>query len=163
MRSTDLKELDARRASLLLWRGMRRRCPNCGQSGLFRRWVRIRHACPTCHLKLDRGEDDYFIGGFAVNFLAAELVVVVAALAAILLTWPDVPWTALEVGLLLLVVPFPVLTYPFAKTLWLAMDLWLRPVRLADLAGHGENETAARGGEAPEPLHVQELARPTPR
>jgi hypothetical protein len=37
-------------------------------------------------------------------------------------------------------VPFPFFTYPFAKTIWLAIDLLFRPPTLADFAGHGENE-----------------------
>lgn len=99
----------------------------------------MRDACPRCHLKLDRGEHDYFLGGYVVNFVAAELLIVLGALVAVLLTWPDVPWTAIQWGLVLLMLLAPVLFYPFAKTLWLAMDLMFRPVTLADLEGHGEN------------------------
>lgn len=99
----------------------------------------MRATCPRCHLKLDRGEPDYFIGGYVVNFVVAELLIVLGALAAILATWPDVPWTAIQWGLLALMVPAPILFYPFAKTLWLAVDLMFRPVTLADLEGHGEN------------------------
>lgn len=99
----------------------------------------MRETCPRCRLKLDRGEEDYFLGGYTVNFVAAELFIVGVALAAILWTWPEVPWTAIEWGLYAVVVPLPVLTYPFAKTLWLAADLTFRPVTLADFEGHGEN------------------------
>ncbi|HKJ92734.1 MAG TPA: DUF983 domain-containing protein [Longimicrobiales bacterium] len=136
---TDLAELDPRRAATLLVRGARRHCPNCGRGGLFDRWLRMRRACPGCHLVLDRGENDYFIGGFVLNFMGAELLMACAGFVAILLTWPAVPWTAIEIGLLASAVTLPVLTYPFAKTLWLAVDLALRPVRFGDLEGHGEN------------------------
>ncbi|CAN5800115.1 hypothetical protein BH23GEM11_BH23GEM11_14320 [soil metagenome] len=96
--------------------------------------------CPGCHLKTDRGEDDYFLGTFVVNFVAVELLICAGALAGILLTWPDVPWTALKWTLMAFVVPTPFLLYPWAKTIWLAVDLNFRPVTRADLAGHGENE-----------------------
>jgi hypothetical protein len=99
--------------------------------------------CPGCHLKTDRGEDDYFIGSFVVNFVTAELLICAGALAGILLTWPDVPWTGLKWTLMALIVPMPFLFYPWAKTLWLAVDLHFRPVTLRDLEGHGENDTAA--------------------
>jgi hypothetical protein len=95
--------------------------------------------CPRCHLKLDRGENDYFIGAFTVNFVAAELLVCLGALLGIILTWPDVPWTGLKLGLILAMIPAPLLFYPFAKTVWLAIDLTFRPVTLTDLEGHGEN------------------------
>lgn len=128
------------RAGVLLWRGLRGRCPHCGGGPLFRRWLLMRATCPRCYLKLDRGEADYFLGGYVVNFVAAELLIVLGAFVAAVATWPDVPWNAIRWGILLLVVPAPLLFYPVAKTLWLAIDLVFRPVTLADLEGHGENE-----------------------
>lgn len=144
--SGDPIQLDPARAGVMLIRALRLRCPNCGGRPLFRRWVVMEDTCPDCHLVLDRGESDYFIGSYTVNFVAAELFVVFAALVAILLTWPDVPWKSIEYGLYLLVVPFPVLTYPFSKTLWLAIDLWFRPLKLSDIEGHGENRPRVEPG-----------------
>jgi uncharacterized protein (DUF983 family) len=152
---SDLAELDPGRATRLLARGACRHCPNCGTGGLFTRWLCMRDACPGCHLVLDRGEADYFIGGFVFNFIGVELLIAAAGFVAVLLTWPDVPWTAIEIGLLAGAASLPVLTYPFAKTLWLAVDLALRPVRLGDLAGHGENtpEEAAAHRLIDRPAH----------
>jgi hypothetical protein len=95
--------------------------------------------CPRCHLILDRSEADYFLGGYVINFVTAELLIVAGGLAVVLLTWPDVPWEALKWGLILLMLPAPVAFYPFAKTLWLATDLLFRPPTLRDFEGHGEN------------------------
>jgi hypothetical protein len=103
-------------------------------------------SCPRCHLKTDRGEPDYFIGAFTVNFVAAELLIVGVASVWVWLSWPDVPWTLIQWGLIALMIPAPVVFYPFAKTIWLAIDLTFRPVTWADLQGHGENE-----GFAPRP------------
>lgn len=100
----------------------------------------MRRTCPGCHLVLDRGEADYFIGGYVVNFVTAEFLIAAGAMVAILLTWPAVPWNTIKWSLILLMIPAPVLTYPFSKTVWLAIDLTLRPPTLSDLAGHGENE-----------------------
>jgi uncharacterized protein (DUF983 family) len=139
-RAASPRELSVARGARLLGRAFLRRCPNCGRGGLFRRWVVMAPVCAGCHLRTDRGEDDYFIGSFVVNFVTAELLICAGALAGILLTWPDVPWNALKWGLVLLVIPLPVLFYPWAKTIWLAIDLTFRPVTLKDLEGHGENE-----------------------
>jgi uncharacterized protein (DUF983 family) len=141
----DPVQFDLARAARHVARALLLRCPNCGGGGLFKRWVHMESTCSRCHLKLDRGEADYFIGGYVINFVTAEFAVAAGALAAILLTWPDVPWNAVKWGLLALMVPLPVLTYPVAKTLWLAIDLVFRPVTWADLAGHGENA----GADAP--------------
>lgn len=135
----DPKELRLGRLARLLARGATRRCPNCGGGGLFRRWLLMRDTCPRCHLRLDRGEADYFIGSFTINLVAAELVVFFLGLGAIIMTWPDVPWEALKWGLMAAILPVPALFYPFAKTLWLAVDLNFRPPTPGDFEGHGEN------------------------
>ncbi|MEX0979604.1 MAG: DUF983 domain-containing protein [Gemmatimonadota bacterium] len=134
----DPIQLEPRRAARIVLRALRRRCPNCGGGPLFSRWIVMRGSCPKCRLRLDRGEDDYFIGGYIVNFVAAELLIVAGALVGVVLTWPDVPWTTLKYALFLLVAPTPLFFYPWAKTLWLGIDLVFRPVTLADIEGHGE-------------------------
>ncbi len=100
----------------------------------------MERTCPDCHLILDRNEPDYFLGSYLINFVGAELTIVAGLVGTMLLTWPEVPWMALKWTLLTLMVPTPILFYPFAKTLWLALDLTLRPPVWADFAGHGENE-----------------------
>jgi len=141
MRSSpaDPVQFEFRRAARHLWRALRLRCPNCGEPGLFTRWVVMRRSCARCHLILDRGEPDYFLGGYVVNFVTAEFTIAFGALVAVVLTWPDVPWNAIKWTLILLMIPAPVVTYPFAKLVWLAIDLTLRPATWADLEGHGEN------------------------
>ena len=103
----------------------------------------MRKICPDCLLTLDRGEADYFLGGYTINFVVAELLIVLGGAASIFITWPDVPWRLITWTLVVLMVLAPVFFYPFAKTLWLALDLVFRPVTLADLAGHGENQEPA--------------------
>jgi uncharacterized protein (DUF983 family) len=144
----DPVQFDLSRALTHLGRALRLRCPNCGTGGLFRRWIVMRRTCPGCHLILDRGEADYFIGGYVVNFVTAEFIIALGALGAIWATWPDVPWGTVKWGLILLMVPAPLVTYPFAKLTWLAIDLILRPPTLSDLEGHGENLPPAERSQA---------------
>lgn len=137
--SRDPVQFQLGRALRHLGRALRLRCPNCGQPGLFRRWIHLRHSCPRCHLILDRREPDYFLGGYVVNFVVAEFIIAFGALGAVIWSWPDVPWDTIKWTLILLMIPAPVLTYPFSKLTWLAIDLTLRPPTWADLEGHGEN------------------------
>ena len=124
----------------LIIRALLLRCPHCGGRGLFRRWVVIAPYCRSCGLLTDRGERDYFIGSYTINFIVAELMIVLAGVIVVLRTWPEVPWGLVQWGLIALMIPFPVLTYPFSKTLYLAIDLALRPPTVGDFAGHGEND-----------------------
>ncbi len=127
------------RALRLMGRALALRCPNCGGGPLFRHWIRPLPHCPRCHLLLDRGEPDHFLGSFTLNFVAAELLVVAGTGVGIVLTWPEVPWGRLTLALIGLMAVAPVFFYPWSKTLWLAVDLVFRPLTYKDLAGHGEN------------------------
>jgi len=143
----DPVQLSPSRALTFLFRACRLRCPNCGGGPLFSRWVKMRAACPSCHLLLDRGEADHFLGGYTINFVVSELLIVTGAGMWIFLSWPDVPWRLITWSLIGLMLVAPVAFYPFAKTLWLAMDLVFRPLTLKDLLGHGENTPPAEGND----------------
>lgn len=132
MHRSDPKELDVRRGGQLLARALRRRCPHCGEGAIFSSWIRMQKECTACGFRFDRGEHDHFLGAYLVNLIVAEMLVVAGMVAVAMLTWPDVPWTALTWGLMLLVIPAPFITYPFARALWLAVDLQIQPSRPGD-------------------------------
>ena len=111
-------------------RALTLRCPRCAGRGIFRNWFSLRPACPTCGLALERGEgEDHWFGAVAVNLVAAELLGVGALIVWIIAAWPNVPWTAVQYTGPALMVALPVLFYPFSRALWLAWDLYFRPVR----------------------------------
>lgn len=131
------------RPATALARGVLRRCPLCGERDIFRSWLEARPACPRCGLRLDRGESDFFLGGFTLNFIVAELLLVGFLTAAVLLTWPEVPWDWLLWGGAPLMVLAPILFFPFSRTIWLALDLAMRAPRPEDFEG---TEPPSRGG-----------------
>jgi uncharacterized protein (DUF983 family) len=139
----------SRRVARLFGRAVRLRCPNCGQGRLFRSWFRIRERCPACGLKLERGEEGYQVGSYMFNIIAAELLFAVLFLAAVLLTWPSPPWTALELGGVALMIVAPFAFFPFSKALFLAFDLAFRPVTPDELAlpspGHAPHPERSEG------------------
>ena len=144
----EFQELSPRRALRLLSRGLRLRCPNCGLGRIRGGWLKLKPKCPVCGLRTDRGEEDFFLGGMMWNIVFAEGALVVSSLLIGFITWPDVPWNGLMWGLILAMIPGPILFYPFAKCLWLAVDLTFRPLTLRDLEGHGENlDSQAAVGE----------------
>jgi hypothetical protein len=48
------------------------------------RWLGMLPACPRCHLRLDRGEKDYFLGAIVFNMAFAEGLFALGLLAALL-------------------------------------------------------------------------------
>jgi uncharacterized protein (DUF983 family) len=116
----------------LLGRALVLRCPNCGGGRLFEGFFRMKQRCPTCGMLLERGESDYFLGGYTLNLIAVELLLAIAFLVVVLMTWPNPPWMALQYGGVILSILGAVLCYPFAKTTWLALDLIFRPPHRED-------------------------------
>lgn len=130
-----MEEPGSYRAARGVARGLGRRCPFCGSGGLFRNWLETKPACPGCGIRLDRGESDFFLGGFTINFIVVELLLAAFLVAAVLVTWPDVPWDwLLWIGAPLMVLA-PIVFFPFSRTLWLAVDLAMRPPRPGDFEG----------------------------
>jgi uncharacterized protein (DUF983 family) len=42
----------------VLWRGIRGRCPRCGEGALFQRWIVTHERCSSCRLLLQRNYGD---------------------------------------------------------------------------------------------------------
>jgi uncharacterized protein (DUF983 family) len=84
--------------------------------------------CPRCNLALTRKESGYSLGGFWLNMLFAEGTTILLFLVTLVVTWPDPPWTVLQYGLPVLALVSPLAFFPFSKTLFLALDLAVRPV-----------------------------------
>ena len=87
----------------------------------------MRERCPACGLRLDRGEEGYFLGSLLFNLIAAEAVFGVGVLLVIVWTWPNPPWETMRWGGVALMIALPLLFLPFSRTLWLAFDLIFRP------------------------------------
>jgi uncharacterized protein (DUF983 family) len=116
-----------RSSARMLARAVTLRCPNCGSRGVLASWFKLAAACPGCRLRLERGESDYFLGGMMFNIVLAESIFAVVLITTLVMTWPDVPWTALEYGAPAAMLVAPIALYPFSKLVWLAFDLALRP------------------------------------
>ena len=49
------------RVRTVLWRGVRRRCPHCGQGPLFSRWITFHPRCANCGLVFLRNQGDTWL------------------------------------------------------------------------------------------------------
>ena len=133
-------------ASKLLGRALFLRCPNCGATGIFASWGKLKKRCPECGLWLERGEGDYYLGAYTVALMAVEMLFAVGFVIALVLTWPDPPWDAIQwLGAVVLFAGV-IIAYPFSKTVWLAIDLMFRPITPDDLSADGPIETHRPGG-----------------
>lgn len=102
-------------------RGARRRCPRCGGRGLFSGWFTIRERCPRCRLRLQR-EEGGFLGAMTINYVVTAGIWVVVLVVWLALDLPDVHVAALTIVSLAIAGLVPLLFFPFAKTIWTAVD-----------------------------------------
>jgi len=119
-------------------RALRLRCPACGGGPVLLSWLRMSPNCATCGLRLERGEEGYWVGSYMFNIIAAELLFAALGITVVVITWPTPPWTALALGGAVLMVLAPLVFLPFSKLLFLAFDLIFRPPTDADFAAPHE-------------------------
>ena len=119
-------QITTRRVSVLAWRGWTKACPGCGSRGLFRRWFTLVERCPRCGLRFER-EEGYWTGAMGANIIATELVFVALMILTFVLTWPEPPVREMIIGGVAFTLLFPMLFYPFSKTIWMAFDRAFHP------------------------------------
>ena len=105
-----------------LIRAVRRSCPVCGHRKIFSGYFTLEDSCPNCHYQFAR-EEGYWVGAVIMNTAITEGIFFVLFVATLIATAPDVNWvTLLIIGLATNLI-FPVVFYPFSKTIWMAFDL----------------------------------------
>lgn len=103
----------------LIGRALRLRCPRCGEGRLFVGWFTMPERCSSCHLKYERGPG-YFLGSAYINYGFTAVVLLVAYMAMHF----GIGWTnrQLTPPLLAFCIISPLVTFRYARALWLAMD-----------------------------------------
>ncbi len=113
----------------MVLRGAAKRCASCGKGGLFTGWVRMAPTCPGCGYRFER-EEGFFLGAYVMNLVIAQVFVVLLAIvpAIVLLAGnPDAGLLPVIAGGVAGAVLAPLVFYPFSKTLWVAIELIMRP------------------------------------
>jgi hypothetical protein len=87
--------------------------------------------CPTCGLVFARTEGQW-LGSWFLNICLAQAVVVLILVLGVGFTWPDPPIVPIAVGAGVAAVVVPFAFFPWSRTLWLAIDLAMRPLDFDD-------------------------------
>jgi uncharacterized protein (DUF983 family) len=123
-------------------RGLRRRCPRCGD-GAFESFFTMKDHCVSCGLRFER-EEGYWVGAMIINTTVTFATFILVFGGSIILTWPEVPWAFVLVATLVANIAIPVLFYPISKSLWLGLELSWHPLE------EDEIRSAAERAELPE-------------
>jgi uncharacterized protein (DUF983 family) len=120
----DLPATAGKRFLAAAGRGMLRHCPYCGHGGIFDGWFTLKKQCPACGVTYAY-EDGYFLGSYPVNLVATELLA--AAIVIGLIIWSSLSVLEMQVIAVALAVGLPLLGYPFALLIWVALDIAFHP------------------------------------
>ncbi len=74
--SSALSGGGARAIRSALWRGLRGRCPACGEDRLFESWIRVRPACRSCSTRFLENQGDPWAFLVVVDRIFVLLLVV---------------------------------------------------------------------------------------
>lgn len=112
------------RIGQIMDRGVRLRCPRCGEGRLFAGFFSMHTACPSCALIFER-EQGYFVGAIYINYAATTLLAIAGFL---MLDY----WTSLSLAQQLLLwgifsVLFPLFFFRYSRSLWLSVDYLFNP------------------------------------
>ena len=103
---------------------MRRRCPYCSAGSVFDGWFTLKKRCPGCGTRHAK-EDGYFLGGYVINLGFTELLTV--ANVVWLIAGTDLSVLQMQIYGVALAVALPILFYPLALLLWVALDISIHP------------------------------------
>jgi uncharacterized protein (DUF983 family) len=116
-----------------LARGVANRCARCGARGIFRSYYRLQPNCRSCGMRFER-ESGEWTGALIIIIAVTEVLFALWFGVGLLITWPDVPWTLLLIGGILLNVVIPVLLYPWSQSVWIGLHYSFVPLDAAEEA-----------------------------
>jgi uncharacterized protein (DUF983 family) len=119
-------------AAKMLWRAATKGCAVCGERRLFHRWFTMKDRCPRCGLRFERIEG-HWTGDLGINTVVSFGVLLITLFVGVFTTYPDVPAAPLLLIALGVAALVPFVFYPFSKTIWLAIDLLMRPLESGEV------------------------------
>ena len=79
-------------------------------------------------------DEGYFLGAFTVNFGLVLILLAAFIIIGVAVTLPDPPPGKLALMGAALSVVVPIGFYPFSRTFWSAIELWLTPLGADEVA-----------------------------
>jgi hypothetical protein len=105
--------------------------------------------CPRCGHHFER-TDGFWLGSIMINMAFTFVTFLVVFVGGMVATWPDPPWTLLLVLTLALNALFPALFHPVSRTLWVGIEMAVRPLEpreIVDASAYGTGEWSIAGLE----------------
>ncbi|NBU61041.1 MAG: hypothetical protein EBS27_04630 [Actinobacteria bacterium] len=125
----NLSSANSPSPSRMLFRGLLRRCPNCGTRGaFFVSWFRTQKNCRGCNLFWQRNLEGFMLGALAISFILTGGALITTLTIGVLLTYPNLAIVEILIATISTTLIVGIFGYPISYTTWLAIDLIMRPL-----------------------------------
>ena len=101
-------------------RGLRLRCPRCGEGRLFKGLFAMNEVCSSCRLDFTR-EQGYYIGAMYINYGVTTAILLGVSLPLL----GKYPLSAILWSLAGFCLLFPIWFFRYSRSLWLGIDLYI--------------------------------------
>lgn len=104
--------------------------------------------CPRCGMTFER-EEGFFLGAFVVNFGLVLVLLALYIALALALTLPEPPPGKLAAGAMVVATLVPIAFYPNSRTVWSAIDLWMKPLEPGEVTAADQARTVVNDRAPP--------------
>jgi uncharacterized protein (DUF983 family) len=111
-------------ARKILVRGLKLKCPACGEGALYKSVFKMHERCPSCGLVYGR-EQGYFVGAIYINVMATEALILLVYLVSIFTA--SISDSVLFPLLIVMAVALPLIFFRFSRGLWMSIDHIVSP------------------------------------
>lgn len=102
---------------------LRQVCPRCGRGAIFRTFLSMHRACPSCGLEFER-EQGYFVGAMYFSYALAVLIVLPVIAGMIAAGYSAAPIYLTSAATLVAFAPW---LFRYSRVLWLYLDQIIDP------------------------------------
>ena len=108
----------------ILMKGLRLKCPRCGEGQMFSGMFKMRLGCGNCHFRFER-EAGYFVGAMYISYGATIFIAFVGYFALDYFTSISFLPNFILWGVFSAL--FPIFFFRYSRSLWLSLDYIFNP------------------------------------
>ncbi len=121
----------------ILMKGLRLKCPRCGEGYMFSGMFKMRSECGSCHFRFER-EAGYFVGAMYISYGATVFIAFAGYFALGYFT--SISFLANFILWVAFCALFPIFFFRYSRSLWLSFDYIFNPSEPSDSQQEGTRQ-----------------------
>ena len=118
-------------------KGLRLRCPRCGEGQMFAGMFKMYSECGSCHFRFER-EAGYFVGAMYINYGMTVFITFAGYFALDYFT--SISFLTNFILWIAICALFPIFFFRYSRSLWLSLDYIFNPSEPSDSQQEGTKQ-----------------------